>query len=558
MSNITYLSVPPQTVSRFKRTSTLLISALALTGCFSLFDGTPKHGERATLGDLAAKSTKGQSSTNKPTTTDPSSETQANLTLAQSKADRTTKLAQIYQQLLTLEPNPEVRTSVEYRLAQLNTETYENQAFDEPISVTDESIALTQLTQNDQKLQKLVDQYQDLLQRFPDRADNEHVRYQLAKALDLQGKLDQSLAQIEQLIQDYPQTQYLAELSFRRGEIYYNLQNYTAAISAYQQVIQAPNNDKYLVNSLYMTGWALFKQNRLPEADIRFIQVLDTMITMENKQDQSNEFTFAQLSSRNQNLAIDTQRVLSISLSQQLQSESLVSLVQQSDTSKNLPLFQHLLFENLANLLITKELSHDAALTYQAYIGLEKNNIWAARFSLALLDIYHRQGKFAAMHKLKKNYVEHFGVSSEFWQQANQTQKTELLPQLLSFSDEHSRRIYANAQQQQAQTSARQQAFAAAADALVIYLNHAKLPGATALLKKDVVNDEFLLGEAYFEAKQYSQALTTYEHIAYSADVSKEHQSLKLQSAYATTITIREMLAQMSEPAALTPKTMMT
>ena len=409
-----------------------LLSCLIISGCMSTSNDAdldkPKN-QRASLSDLA--------------------EQQGTLTLEKFTADkavRAEKLAEIYQQLLTLEPDPQVKTKVEYRLVQINTEVFENESFGgtDNGNGDDVNLTLAQLKKDDKALTTLIVSYQKLLKNYPEHSENEHIRYQLAKALDLQGRIDESLDEMELLITQHPTTKYLAELNFRRGEIYYNLQDYSAAISAYDKVVKAPNNDNYLVNSIYMSGWSLFKLNRLPEADIAFLNVFEAIIAAEKQLPYQNEFSFAVLNDRYQNLAIDTQRVLSVSLSQQAQSESLVKLVKKQHSSQYLALYQHVLFENLAKFLLNKELKSDAELTYKAYINLEKDNIWSARYSLALLDIYHRDGKFSSMHQLKNNYIEQYGLEGKFWHQTSLSIQDELLPHLLKFSDEHARRVYAN------------------------------------------------------------------------------------------------------------------
>jgi tetratricopeptide (TPR) repeat protein len=460
------------------------------------------------------------------------------------KDTRSAKLAEIYQQLLTLEPDPEVRTKVEYRLVQINTEVFEKQSFGgtDNEGSDDVNLTLKQLQQDDQTLSSLVDSYRNLLKNHAKHSENEHIRYQLAKALDLQGRIDESLVEMELLIAQHPTTKYLAELNFRRGEIYYNLQDYSSAIKAYDKVVKAPNNDNYLVNSIYMSGWSLFKLNRLPEADIAFLRVFDAIIAAEKKLPYQNEFSFEALNDRYQNLAIDTQRVLSVSLSQQAQSESLVKLITKSHTSKYLPIYQHVLFENLANFLIKKTLKSDAELTYKAYIKLDRDNIWSARYSLALLDLYHRDGRFASMHQLKNNYIEQYGLEGKFWHQTSLSIQDELLPNLLKFSDEHARRVYARAQSQE-QGKVRVNDFNEAAVALATYLKLAKLPQTEKLLTRDILTDEYLYADANFEAQQYTTALISYENIAYySPYATQDLDPIKLQSAYATTLTIRELL----------------
>ncbi|UJF21183.1 tetratricopeptide repeat protein [Shewanella sp. OMA3-2] len=528
----------------------LFITGVVLAGCSNTSEQQPSNINRPTLTDLTQKRTAAPVDA-----------------VTMSKAQRSRKLAQIYQQLLSIEPDPEIRTHVEYRLVQINTESFETLSYggeDDDFIEPNQSIqaedaaVLAQLKQDNVALQKLISDYQDLLQRYPNRPENEHLQYQLAKALDLQGQQQPSLVEMESLLRNYPHTQYLAELNFRRGEIYYNQQNYPAAIQAYYQVLQADNNQKYKINSLYMSGWSQFKLNRLPEADKAFLKVFEAIIDADDKQNTLTQenFSFDKLGQRAQNLAIDTQRVLSISLSQQGQSESLVQLIKSNASLPNLALYQHVLFDNLAQFLLKKELIHDAELTYKAYIDLAKDNMWSTRFSLSLLDLYQSQGKFASMHELKEQFVNQYGLNSAFWAVATPAQQTELLPNLLSFSDEHSRRTYAYAQSLQG--NARVSAFSQAANALKVYLNHALLPQALSLLSKDIVTDQYLFADANFEAKQYLQALTSYQQIAYPTDAlthslanptntakvtqTAERTQIQLQSAYATTITIREMI----------------
>jgi len=521
-----------------------LLSCLIMSGCMSTFDENEKlipKNKRATLSELAQQ--------------------QDDLQLdkfTSDKAIRSAKLAEIYQQLLTLEPDPKVRTKVEYRLVQISTELFENQAFGgkNTDNLDEVGLTLAQLKKDDLALAELVASYQALLKNHPEHNANEHIRYQLAKALDLQGRIDESLGEMELLLTQYPATKYLAELNFRRGEIYYNRQDYAAAINAYNNVMASPNNDNYLVNSIYMTGWSLFKLNRLPEADIAFLHVLDAIIADEKKRPNQNEFSFVALEGRYKNLVIDTQRVLSVSLSQQAQSASLVKLVTKNHTSKFLPLYEHVLFENLANFLIKKDLKSDAKLTYKAYLQLARGNIWSARYSLALLDMYHREGKFASMHQLKSSYIDNFGLEGEFWNKASSTVKIELLPHLLQFSDEHARRQYARAQKLE-QSESRVESFSEAAIALATYLKLAKLPQAKDLLTKYILTDEYLYADANFEAQQFTKALKSYESIAYNTpSASLDLASLKLQSAYATTLTIRELLKVIPQEEAIDDNTL--
>jgi len=549
-----------------------VIVTVILTGCQSTNDNT--NTQRKTLADLARE--------------------QENIEIEGmrlSQKQRATKLAQLYQTILTLEPDTEVRAQIEYRLVQMNTQAFELMDGEE---LTD----VQALNKSEQALAELIISYQDLITRFPKRSDNEWMQYQLAKALDLQGESKESLRQMEVLLAKYPHSQYAAELHFRRGDIYYNFQEYPKALNAYKAARTADNNENYYVNSRYMSAWVLFKLNRLPEADIEFIGLLDYLVAQENQSFSHRNFSFEQLNPRYGSLLSDVQRVLSISLSQQQQAKSLVTLTKQQKSLPQLKFYHHILFKNLAEFLISNELKYDAELTYQSYIALEPTSIWAARYSLALLELQQQQGKYSAARALKKSYVRQFGLDSRFWQETQGKTRTqelakneavqEVLPNLIRFSYQHSRRLYANAQKIKS-TNKRKKAFSKTAQSFATYLALVRLPQANYQINKpklsqSILADEMLYADANFEAQQYQQALTSYQKIAYnnelvfsledivatkpltfgkgsgegvnkidSKDINVANQSntlasaqanIRLEAAYATTLTTRAMLKQ--------------
>lgn len=494
-----------------------------------------------------------------------------------TKAQREAQLTKLYQTILTLEPNKEVRAQITYRLVQIDSKSYDdfdtlavdNLAQESLINDQQNTSRSDSAQHGKERLAALVISYQTLLQDFPRREDNEHIQYQLAKALDLQGKLDESLQQIELLLTQYPQSQYAAELNFRRGDIYYNLQHYSKALSSYQAVLKSKNNQAYYVNSLYMSGWVLFKMNRLPDADSQFIAVLDYLVSQEKVQPYEDNFSFSVLNPRYQGLVNDIERVLSISLSQQQQSVSLIALLTKESENtdiKYLYLYRHVLFNNLAHFLIESDLKYDAELTYQAYIELYPSDLWASRFSLDLLSLYQQQGKYSAARTLQQHYVQGYGLTSQFWQQAIKAKNSalvnervlvqEVLPNLLTFSYQHSRRLYAKAQSLDAGI-ARVQAFTETANWLSTYLALAKLEQAELLIatlpaSEGILADELLYADACFEAKQYQQALTSYQFIAYGVPLREQtaaNATLHLDAAYAATLTVRAMLIQLAERA---------
>lgn len=443
-----------------------------------------------------------------------------------SKKERTIKLAKIYQNMLTLEPNANIRAQIQHRLVNINVEQHEQ----------------AETLENPEVIAALVSDYQQLLTTYPDRIENENILYQLAKNYALQGDQKSSLSAIEHLISHYPNTEYYAELQFRRAEIYYSLQYYSKALEAYEAVLSANNNEKYQLNSLYMAGWCLFKANQLQAANEHFLRVLiiaseryvteqeiftETITEQQIIREQENtplnyaNFSFEQTPNAVKSLALDAKRILSISLSQQEQAKSLVELLSQATnkaniTKESLALFSHLLFDDLANFLLDKGLHHDAVLTYQAYLTYQPNNIWSARYSLTLLDLYKSKNQFSKIYQLKQSYVLQYGLSSNFWRNSPVNQRTEILPNLLFFSLEHSRRLYAKAQDVDDDLD-RKEAFLITTQWLKRYLDLTQFQLGDA--DSSISYEQYLYAEASFEAQFYQQALTTYEFLAYKAEL---------------------------------------
>ena len=505
-----------------------------------------------------------------------------------SKQIRSTKLAEIYQAMLTLEPDTNVRAQINYRLVELDTEYFQE-------------FGLTELDakSSDVLLAKLISDYQGLLKRYPNRPENEKLYYQLAKAYDLQGELGKSLVITQQLVALYPQTQHLAELAFRQAEIYYSQQDYSNALAAYQRVLTAEQNEKYRLNSIYMSGWSHFKANNLVKADQEFMKVLSELIreqliiktsqeriVAKYQQFDSEELRaasgddFAQLSQSKQSLVGDTLRILTISLSQQEQVQSLIALFDSyqplTEENQHVAALEHVLFKALASFLIEKKLDHDAELTYQAYIRRNPSNIWSTRFSLALIAMAKKRGDHPQVRALQQGYVEQYGLNSEFWLLASPKQQQEVIPSLLQFSEQRSRRLYANAQDSKTPET-KISAFANAANWLGGYLEIVKFtqdnyPETIAEAKIDLIAEESLYADASFEAQHYKNALTSYQYLAYgniigsaevnsqaieqinvTAELSEKHAQIKQAAAYATTLTIRKLLlsAQASEQTVL-------
>src|SRR5205814_7901924 len=102
--------------------------------------------------------------------------------------------------------------------------------------------------------------YEKLLKTYPDYKKNDLVLYQLARAYEAAGRLDDSLATLDRLLAEYPRTRHADEAQFRRGETLFVQRRYRDAERAYSAVLERGAASQFYEQSLYKHGWALFKQ----------------------------------------------------------------------------------------------------------------------------------------------------------------------------------------------------------------------------------------------------------------------------------------------------------
>ncbi len=83
-----------------------------------------------------------------------------------------------------------------------------------------------------------IEMYKKLLQTYPNYPKNDLVLYQLARAYEADGRIDDSLATLDRLIAKYPRTTHLEEAQFRRGETLFVMKRYRDAERAYAHVLE--------------------------------------------------------------------------------------------------------------------------------------------------------------------------------------------------------------------------------------------------------------------------------------------------------------------------------
>lgn len=326
-----------------------------------------------------------------------------------------------YTSLLPMLDDPETQMKVLHRLADLKLEKGELLMSEQAVDELD--IALSA--------------YNGLLEKYPNRADNDHVLYQLAKTYELKGQREKHLEILTRITQTHSDSIYYSEVQFRRGEILFTDDNYTQAEQAFSEVIKRESSidgSTFLANAYYMHGWSLFKQTNYSNALISYSRVLDLLLSEESsKYEDASKLVVTQY----QTLVTDLLRVMSLSISYLDGAQSLVALFEQTGVRD----YEHLVYSNHADFLINKEQFSDAVAVYKTYIRQHPLSLWSPKFQMKVINVLSHAGFKRDINVEKVRFVDTYGLNSDFWKAHTPDQLTytreQLEPLLIELADRH-------------------------------------------------------------------------------------------------------------------------
>jgi tetratricopeptide (TPR) repeat protein len=388
-----------------------------------------------------------------------------------------------YRNFLAITPDAKQRADALRRLGDLSMSSADNAnaANPTPTGVPDYSGA--------------IGQYRDYLRTYPNDPNNDRVLYQLARAQEQGGALEDSLRTLDELVAKYPKTHYYDEVEFRRGEILFTLRQYPKAEEAYTLVLKGDYDNPYRERSLYMQGWSKFKQGNLEEALNSFFGVLDGKIVgiRDDDLDKSEALTRA-----DKELVGDTLRVIGISLANLKGAESIPPYI----TDAGRRSYDFRIYQQLGQLYLKQERPKDAADTYAGFARLNPLDAQAPAMQAQVIQIDQDAGFDQLALAAKKDYVAQYGLDGEFrkanpegWEHAQPLVKTALA--------ELAQRYHASAQKTKSKDD-----YAEAAKWYRAWL-------AEFGSDPDAAENNFLLGEVLYESGQFSASAVEYEKTAY-------------------------------------------
>jgi TolA-binding protein len=366
-----------------------------------------------------------------------------------------------------------------------------------------EASEAAQLAENVEGLEKssydnAVSLYQRLLEAYPSYRRNDTVLYQLARAYEIGGRMDEALEVLDELVTRYPSTPMIDEVQFRRGEMLFLRKRHNDAEQAYRAVIGFGEESRFYEQSLYKLGWSQFKLAWHDESLDPFFELLDRKLGGVELRD--GEDRLVALSRAEQELIEDTFRVLSLSFAYMSGAES----IDEYFDKRGQPEYAYVIYMNLGDLYLDKERFVDAAETYEAFVDQDPFHPKAPLLQVEVIEAYKRGGFPSLVLEGKKGFVERYGMDGNFWARNPREQNTAVAAHLKANLTDLARYYHAEAQE-----GGKRSDYQEAARWYRKYLSY--FPS-----EEDTANTNFLLAEILFESEDYAEAKTEYERTAYA------------------------------------------
>ncbi len=361
-------------------------------------------------------------------------------------------------------------------------------------------------------LNSAIRQYESYLKKYPNKKSNNDIYYQLAKAFELLGELEEALTTLNILIDKFPNDPRALEINFRRGETMFVLGDYKNAEQAYKYIINSNPNSVYYQRSLYKYSWSLFKQNKHQETLNAFFKLLDLKLQINTNnalsRSKATGSNSRKIESNNKKLALprseqelinDTLRAVSLTFTY-LDGPKSVSRYFKDNGKRN---YEPQVYNSLASLYEEKNRITDSANTYLEFITHHPQHDLAPNFHNNAILAYSSGGFASLILPTKETFVENYGVNTTYWNSRSSDVQQSLIPQLKKHITDLSTHYHSVAKKKQKLSS-----YNKAAKWYRKYIE--SFPK-----DKNTAKNNFLLAEVLFDSKQYTKAITEYEKTAY-------------------------------------------
>ena len=339
--------------------------------------------------------------------------------------------------------------------------------------------------------------YEEYLKRYPDRSDNDMILYQLSRAYAIGSENDKSLHILDRIASEYPQSKYIDEVQFRRGEFLFVARAYPAAEEAYATIVNNHPDSLFYEKALYKYGWTQFKQSRYEEALGSYIRLLDVNL----EHGRIDEIGFSkELSRADRELLDDVVRVVSLTFSYQ---DDKYYISNYFDTAGQRG-YEPLLYLRLGELYLGKNRVIDGSDLFLAYTREYPYSAHTPYFHQRAIQTYQQAGYTDLVLREKIAFVNRYDVNGEYWSQQSEQSRQNVKPTLVLHLTELATHFHALAR-----SSKKPRDYRVSADWYRRFLK--SFPRDSQAPRMN-----FLLAESLYDAGQYPKAIDEYQRAAYN------------------------------------------
>ncbi len=264
-----------------------------------------------------------------------------------------------------------------------------------------------------------IELYRKLMEEYPLYERNDQVLYQMSRAYEELGRIDEAMEITARLVRDFPNSRYLDEVQFRRAEFFFSHKRYLDAEEAYSAIVNLGVGSSYYELALYKLGWTFYKQELYEEALHRFIALLDYKVSLGYDLSQTEDEI-------ERKRLMDTFRVISLGFSWLGGADSVVDYF--SRYGKRV--YEDGIYRNLGEFYFDKRRYSDAAATFSAFVSRNPFHRESPHFHMRIVEI-HMAGAFPSLViDAKKTFARTYSLQSEYWRHFEPGSRPEVLDYL--------------------------------------------------------------------------------------------------------------------------------
>jgi len=261
-----------------------------------------------------------------------------------------------------------------------------------------------------------VELYKKLLKEYPLYERNDQVLYQMCRAYEELGRIEEAMAVMDRLAREFPRSRYFDEVQFRRAEYFFAHRHYLDAEDAYESIVAIGVGSYFYQLALYKLGWTFYKQELYDEGLERFIALLDYKVF--------TGYDFAQTEDEPERKRMeDTFRVISLSFSSLGGAESVVEYFSRHGKRS----YEDNIYSNLGEYYFDKRRYSDAAATYNAFISRNPFHKASPLFHMRVIEIHAAGGFPTLVIDSKKGFATNYGLKAEYWRHFEPEARPEVL-----------------------------------------------------------------------------------------------------------------------------------